>query len=387
MSLREQAIQRIVDLDADQVCQLVVRRITGDDTVPLGSRFSDEAGEDLVIWLLREQDLPKEIRLAVISGCELVYSRILAWLAAPKHANGGNDLEDVATRLCRVVDVAGPGELRNHADAMLNLACTARDLPSRVLPAAVRACMSFGSTPDHVPLWEQLLQRREVAAYAFNALLAINPRANRITNALAMLWRKQLCDKWNIDTAFLARRAARLRGSQKVIHDALRVVVQDLSTLPDYEQLRQAILADLDRRSWSQHWIQHLHPEREAPRREAPKGFAFEFLRAEDTDLLIEESASLLDYRVPISVSLNRDVADSPRLPGGWDVLYLEKESTLVLGSGEVESSFGGSMRILDIEFAESSKLVELAESVKLGEVFYPASTVRKTKTFSLTQK
>lgn len=283
--------------------------------------------------------------------------------------------------------------------------------------------MPYGSTPDHVPLWEQLLKRREVAAYAFNALLAIDPHAPRITKALAMLWRKQLCDEWNVDTAFLARRAARLSGSQNVIQDSLRAVLQDLLTLPDHGQLRQSLLTDLDRRSWSQHWIQHLRPEREAAGHAARKGWTFQSLLAKYANLFDEVSASSSDSRDPISMSLNPydeaflgakpmvsadfrflrkfQVADNDLYlsPAGHEsvvevssneisdfrVLYVlqghqhvENKPTRTLRSAEVGSSFEDSIRIL---------YGERAESVKLHEVYYPGSTVRKTTKFSFTQK
>ncbi len=213
----EQAEKRIADLSADQVRELTVCRILGEDTTPVGSPHLDEPSEDLVIQLLRDEDLAEETRPAVIAGCEAVYSKLLAWLASPANSDGPDNLTETATRLCRVIDVAEPKELRGHADAVLNLALNATSLPSGVLAAAVRAGMAFGCTPEHVPAWEQVLKREEVAAYAFNALLAIDPRADRVSDALAFLWQKQLCEKWNVDTEFLARKAARLSGSEAVV--------------------------------------------------------------------------------------------------------------------------------------------------------------------------
>ena len=257
----EQAEKRIADLSTDQVCELTVRRILGEDTAPVGSRHVDEPSEDVVIQLLRKDDLPEESRRAVIAGCELVYSKLLASLAAPDHSDGGDNLAEAATRLCRVVDVAEPNELRGHADAMLNLALSATAPPSGVLAAVVRAGMAFGCTPEHVPVWEQVLKREEVAAYAFNALLAIDPRADRVANALAYLWQKQLCKKWNIDTAFLARKAARLSGSEAVIRDALTAASRELAALPHGQDSQTELLDSLARRSWSQGWKRYLPHE------------------------------------------------------------------------------------------------------------------------------
>lgn len=217
----QQAYKRISGLAADQVCELTKRRILSEDTVPVGEGYFGEPCEDLVIQLLRNKDLPEGTRRDVVSACELVYARLLAWLAAPSRADADCKLDHVATRLCRVVDVAEPDELRGHADAMLNLALSAADLPPGVLPAAVRASMAFGCTPDHIPLWVCVLRHPEVAGYAFNALLEIDPHADRIKEALITLWPRQLRERWNVDTAFLMRRAARAQGSEAIIEQVL----------------------------------------------------------------------------------------------------------------------------------------------------------------------
>ncbi len=207
----KQAEERIADLSTDQVWDLTVRRIRAEDTAPVGNRHVDEPSEDLVIQLLRNDDLAEETRLAVISGCELVYSELLAWLAAPVHTDGGERIAETATRLCRVVDIAEPAELRGHADAMLNLALNVQDLPTGVLSATVRAGMAYGCTADHIPMWQQALERPEVAAYAFNALVAIDPHADRVDAALDMLQEKQAHGGWNVNTDLLSRRVNRAR--------------------------------------------------------------------------------------------------------------------------------------------------------------------------------
>ena len=177
MITRQQAYERISGLAEAEVRQLCRRRILGEDTAPVGGGYFDEPPEDLVIQLLRNGDLPAEIRQAAIGGCRDVYSAALAWLATGDQPQLHRDLIEAATRLCRVVDVAEPMELRAHADGMLSLALDLPELPSSVLPAAVRASMAFGRTPDHVALWKRVLERSEVAAYAFNALVEIDPNA------------------------------------------------------------------------------------------------------------------------------------------------------------------------------------------------------------------
>ncbi len=222
MITADEAYNWVCDLDADQIRALTASRILGEDTTPVGDGYLEEPSEDLVIQLLRKPDLPAEIRSAVVSGCRAVYARVLASLAAPHASDTTWDPAEVAIRLCRVVDVAAPEELVGHANAMLNLVLSVPNLESRIVTASVRASMAFGRTPDHIPLWERVLQRKEVAAYAFNALLEIDPEADRIEEALETLREKRVHEGWNIDTEFLTQRVHRVRASLRPATDSAK---------------------------------------------------------------------------------------------------------------------------------------------------------------------
>lgn len=270
-----QAYDWISDMTPDEVRVLTAHRILGEDTMPVGGGYFDEASEDLVIQLLRNDELPEDVRSAVVSGCCDVYAQLLAWLAAPGMRQNGLGREEVATRLCSVVDVAAPQELRGRADALLNLALSAAELPSSLLSAAVRATMAYAHTRSHIPLWEEVIQSPEVAAYAFNALLEIDPHADRIEQALVTLWQKQLREDWRVDTAFLMRRAARARGSETIIARVLLSLDDELARLPEGQQLRQNLEEELQRRDWSRSWGHFAQPETpsgEIPSRQSPHG-------------------------------------------------------------------------------------------------------------------
>ncbi len=254
MITSEQALTRIAGLSADEVRQLVEQRILGQDTTPVCGGHADEPSEDLVVQLLRSDQLPPEIHTAVLDGCRTVYGRLLEHFAACARDAEDLDVTRAAIRLCRVVDIAAVAELQPHANSFLNLAMAAPEMPPGILPAAVRASMAYRVDPSDVVLWERLLDQAEVAAYAFNALLEIDPHAKRVEDALTVLWKRQLCEDWKVDTAFLLRRGARAQGSEALIRRVLRRVGKELSKLPKGEQLRSRLAGELERRDWSRAW-------------------------------------------------------------------------------------------------------------------------------------
>ena len=216
MISQEQAIDHTAKLSLGRLRELTRQRLRGQDVTPVGSGYAAEPSEDLIIQLLKVSDLPPERRAAIIAGCKDVYKRLFAWLISPEEADKeATALGEVTIRLSRVVDVAAPDELRRQTDSLLRL-CSDPAVASDVRAAAVRAAMSFQQTADHAPLWEELLESPDVAAYAFSALLNIDPHAPRIERTLRKLWQRQFEENWPVDTPFLARRAARARGSEDV---------------------------------------------------------------------------------------------------------------------------------------------------------------------------
>jgi len=264
MITTDQAKQRISGLTAEQVASLVTRRLLGEDMTPVGSAYAAEPAEDLVIQLLRIQDLAPESRSSILTACRHVYGRLVASLGSPKEADAGR-WADVALRLCRVVDATSPDELRGLAKGFLGFATETDCLAPEVRTAAVRAAMGYPQSQQQIPLWEQLLDHRSLAGYAFNALLSIDPHSPRIEGALETLWRKQFLHRWPVDTAFLARRASRAARSTRAIARVLSTFYREGQTSSGGAHLWRQIGAELARRPWTREWlklVEKLRPSR-----------------------------------------------------------------------------------------------------------------------------
>ena len=252
----EQAKNRISNLGTDEVRALTVRRLLGEDTMPVGRGYDEESSEDLIIQLLRANDLDSTIRAAIIAGCKEVYAQLWHWLVSPETCPTPGQPDEVAVRLCSVVDVAAPEGLQGPADSLLTLALDTPDVSSEVRKAAVRAAMGYPQAEAQVSLWEGVLRCPEVAAYGFNALLSIDPHSPRIERALKELWRRQVRDNWPVDTAFLMRRAAREQASDRIIRRVLSSLRADFEGSPARQHEWNKLRAELDRRVWTRGWTQ-----------------------------------------------------------------------------------------------------------------------------------
>ena len=249
----EQARNRIGNLGPEEVRALAVRRLVGEDTMPVGRGYDEEPSEDLLIQLLRSDDLDAAIRDAIIAGCKEVYVRLWQWLVSPETCPSPGQPDEVAVRLSSVVDVTAPEGLRGPADSLLTLALDAPEVSSDVRKAAVRAAMGYPQTEAQVSLWERVLRCPEVAAYGFNALLSIDPHSPRIERALKELWRRQVVDGWSVDTAFLMRRAAREQQSEVMIPRMLFALREEWGR-PSEQAYWNKVEAELDRRPWTRNW-------------------------------------------------------------------------------------------------------------------------------------
>lgn len=251
MISQEQAVSRIRGKTAEEIRRLTRARLLGRDVAPVGDGYLDEPAEDLVIQLLGTQDIGE----SVLDGCMEVYGELLSRLASLGQTPLEQEWAAIAVRLCRVVDVVSPQELESHADSLLTLALANRSMESNVVRAAVRASMAYELGEDHVRRWKSVLERREVAAYGFNALLKINPHAERIVESLKVLWRRQVLDEWPVDTAFLMRRAAREQRSTDVIARVLSSLRTEDHATPEGDKCWPKVKAEVERRAWSRKWL------------------------------------------------------------------------------------------------------------------------------------
>ena len=218
----ERALNSIRGKSVEEIREFVHNRILGHDTTLIGSGHSTEPSEDLVIQLLKNFKLEGEKRVAVLCGCVDVYRMVREWVDDFNWVSDVSTWKDVVVRLCRVVDMAEPLELKKHAKSLLVLLLEEASCPSEVLGAVVRAYMGYGISEDSIRFWEdEILTNKDVAAYGFNALLDIDPMYDRIEEHLFKLWRLQLEENWPLNTAFLLRRSARLRNETALIYRVL----------------------------------------------------------------------------------------------------------------------------------------------------------------------
>ncbi len=255
-----QARERIRGLAAEEVRALIVRRIMGDDARPVGGGYDDEASEDVVIQLLKADDLDAGTRAAVVAGCAEAFSRLWQWLQQPQTCPRAGLADEVAIRLGTIINVASPPTLQADAYALLEYALRKRGVSTEVRRAAVWAAMGFTPTENDVSQWEKVLRCREFAAYGFDVLLSIDPHAPRIERALGELWQRQVVHDWPIDTPVLMRRTAQQRGSDEVIRRVLSSL-RNQSVDADGGAVWDQIATALKRRKWSRPWLLGVHQD------------------------------------------------------------------------------------------------------------------------------
>ena len=197
------------DHDDAKLQELVKRRLLGHGgTIGGGSGYDDsERTEDAIVALIKCDDT--DVRGAVVAGCKRMYSEVLGW--AMFENDRPDDWAGIIHRLCRVVDLTGPPELRPCATALLAIVAHNDAMLSEVRTAAMRAAMGYSGNSRDLPLWERLADDPLLCAYAFTAMLDIDPNSPSIDRTLGRLLIRKASDDWKVDTTFLARRAARKR--------------------------------------------------------------------------------------------------------------------------------------------------------------------------------
>lgn len=218
----ERALDLIRDKNIEEIREFSRNRILGLDVTHLGSGHSFEPSEDGIIQLLRNPSLGAKEREAVLQGCADVYRILQEWLYDVNWIEDVIKWEPVLESLCRVIDMSEPPELRKLTKLLVT-GLLEEDCPPGILGSAIRAYMGFEQTEKGVRFWEdEILTRKDVAAYGFNALLDIDPTHARIETHLIELWRLQVQEDWPVNTAFLMRRAARIRGEEGLIFRVLK---------------------------------------------------------------------------------------------------------------------------------------------------------------------
>ena len=267
----ERALSSVLGKSAEDVREFARNRISGTDISSFGSGHSTEPGEDVVIQLLGNPDLDPEKRKAVAEGWMDVYREVRQWLDDPDCVEDISKWKDVVVSLCRVVDIAEPPEFEKYVKRLITELLDEESCSGELLSAAVKAYMAYAQDEKSIRFWEdEILTNKDVAAYGFNALLDIDAGHPRIEEILLKLWRLQVEDNWPVNTAFLLRRAARVRNETALINR----VLQDLKK---NDFLWRKIKPELNQ-PWNQQWLENLRELEESLwLKPCPKVFKEEF--------------------------------------------------------------------------------------------------------------
>lgn len=248
MISKEQALEYIDGLSTERLRDMTVRRLLGEETTCVGSSYFSEGSEELIFRLLQVDDgrLESTKRAAIIDGCRDVYLQLYNAISTEyTERTNRPHWDEVALRLGSVFDIATPEEFRADAHSWLALVSGLPDVNPEMLEAAVWALTGYR---DHVPTWVELLDKRDVSAYAFNALVDIDPNMPEIERSLKKLWPRQVEEDWPVDTAFLMRRAVREQGHKGLIER----VLSSLRKKECWPKVRK----ELERWEWSRGWVE-----------------------------------------------------------------------------------------------------------------------------------
>jgi len=216
-----------------------------------------EAPEDPVIELLRSEAVSEHRRAAIIAGCRDALARVLD--DAVRMA--GSSSQERMRRVCRVLDVAAPPELRAPAEALFRISVADETLPESLVAAAARACTGYPPEPAQIYLWQLGMRRTGSAAFSLLALLRDSEGHMRVGEGLRALWVRRIRDGWQVDTAVLARKARERIGVSDAIARPLVFAASDLLRGRNGTALLRSLRVELERRSWSQSWVEYTSDE------------------------------------------------------------------------------------------------------------------------------
>ena len=246
----ESALSLVSHLSDEQLRASVSDAFLRRRFLPTGMRGEDQP-EDLYIALLSTpRDTP------VIEGCIDVFSALAPSLFAPIPTLTGPQ-KDILYHLMALIGVVHPPALQGHTQGILQLVLR-REIPKTIRNPVVRAALGYARTENDAKFWEPLVGQDLIPGYAFKALLQIDPRAQRITNHLVNLWQRKLHGELAIEVAPLTADARKARGDDE---NFVRSIIGRVSRTTTPE-LREKLIAELERYPWSKEWVQHVAASR-----------------------------------------------------------------------------------------------------------------------------
>lgn len=246
------------NLDPERRFQLALARLEGKDTVPFDDPRLPEAPEDVLIVLLTQKDVSVSTREDILRACRHVLSHAFAHLA--EVATSPPLDERTLVRVCRVIDIAEAAELRRLVLPLFDAAIRSR-VGRAVLSALARACVANTDSSD-VRIWDLAFELNDIAPYAINALMSIDPNARELDEKFIQLARRSVAGEVNVDLPMLLRRLERMRGGEGSIRNLLSRLGQD-------DVLAESLRAAFARYVWSEHWLDNIE-QRSSNIRRAP---------------------------------------------------------------------------------------------------------------------
>ncbi len=208
--------------------------------IPPFSGLGDDPPEDVFAALLAtspqaQSMLLPEQREALIDACTREYQKIFIFLTKLEAVELGTDTAREAqiaafVRFCRLIDLSACEELAGFAITAFRKAVTglkgnesAETQEKRIFYGAlVRAAAAFQQSEVDAKLWMMALHHDVFSAYAFNALLGIDPYNFRIKEAYKALWVRAI-DGADLNILFLSNRLIKAQnGSKEHCFDVLR---------------------------------------------------------------------------------------------------------------------------------------------------------------------
>jgi hypothetical protein len=235
---------------------LFVRRLKGEDTLPVGSPWLEEDPADLVVPLLGD-GAPSEVRSIALVAWRQVYQSIFDWVAFRPH-NGQDKEAEHLGRLCRTVEIGKPLELRGAVHTLLSATLDNPFEDQEAVYEIFSAWQSYEPTTGDLELVEILIRKERFAAAAFNRLLELNVSDVEISQRLFNLWVKKYEEGWKTDAVFLALGLeARRAGLVQRVLERIRNDRRDLIELvkKDLSQYRR------DGEEWAINWTNLLREE------------------------------------------------------------------------------------------------------------------------------
>ncbi len=251
MISQEEVINNLDRHTPEQIYELVVSGFKGEGFFPVQGGWIEEPPEDAFIQIYRCNEISEEIRDSIIKGCIYLYERVFNFLSlSSKERIEKKELVQKLITLCRFVDIAKPNELEGQAKSILRFALEVQYLEPKILGAVIRAARRYSQSGADIPIWEDIIKRKNFSAYAFQALLKIDPYYESIEDHLIDLWRHQIQDGWPINVPFLARRMAQQQDSNDSIIRVLRAIQLEDNIL--WKKIRTNLLSN----TWTEKWVE-----------------------------------------------------------------------------------------------------------------------------------